>query len=40
MNPLIETFIEHNNTYWGESEAYKFMCSLDSITDASEMNQV
>ena len=39
MNPLIETFIEHNNTYWGESESYKFLCSLDSISDASEMNQ-
>tara|TARA_R110000851_G_scaffold23502_3_gene68713 strand:- start:2024 stop:2887 length:864 start_codon:yes stop_codon:yes gene_type:complete len=39
MNPLIETFIEHNRTYWGESVSHKFMCSLDSISDASEMNQ-
>ena len=39
MNPLIETFIAQSNTYWGESVSYKFMCSLDSISDASEMNQ-
>ena len=39
MNPLVETFIEQSNRYWGESEKYKFLCSLDSISDASEMNQ-
>jgi len=39
MNPLVETFIGQSNNYWGESEKYKFLCSLDSITDASEMNQ-
>ena len=39
MNPLIETFADHNNTYWGTSEDYKFLCKLDSIADASEMSQ-
>jgi hypothetical protein len=39
MNPLVETFADHNNTYWGSSEDYKFLCKLDSITDASEMKQ-
>ena len=39
MNPLIETFMEHNNNYWGDSEDYKFLCKLDSISDASEMDQ-
>ena len=39
MNPLVETFADHNNTYWGASEEYKFLCNLDSISDASEMSQ-
>ena len=39
MNPLVETFADHNNTYWGSSEEYKFLCQLDSISDASEMSQ-
>ena len=38
MNPLIEMVIAQSNTYWGESEKYKFLCTLDSISDASEMN--
>jgi len=39
MNPLVEMFIEQSNKYWGSSEQYKFLSILDSITDASEMNQ-
>ena len=39
MNPLVETFVEQNHTYWGDSEDYKFLSILESITDASEMNQ-
>tara|TARA_Y100000593_G_C4263568_1_gene313525 strand:- start:445 stop:1305 length:861 start_codon:yes stop_codon:yes gene_type:complete len=39
MNPLIETFADHNHTYWGVAEQYKFLCKLDSISDASEMSQ-
>jgi hypothetical protein len=39
MNPLVETFMEQNNTYWGKNENYKFISTLDSISDASEMNQ-
>ena len=38
MNPLVETFVEFNNTYWGDSSEYKFLSILDSISDASEMN--
>ena len=39
MNPLVETFVENNNVYWGDSTDYKFICKLDSISDASEMDQ-
>ena len=39
MNPLIEMFMEQSNKYWGNSEQYKFLSSIESITDASEMNQ-
>ena len=39
MNPLLETFEEQNNNYWGDSTDYKFICTIDSIQDASEMNQ-
>ena len=39
MNPLVEIFEENNNTYWGDSSDYRFMCNIDSIQDASEMNQ-
>ena len=39
MNPLVETFVEQSNKYWGNSEQYKFLCTMDSISDASEMNQ-
>lgn len=39
MNPLIETFMEHDKTYWGDKDTYRFVCSLDSVSDASEMNQ-
>ena len=39
MNLLVEMFIEQSNKYWGNSEQYKFLSSIDSITDASEMNQ-
>tara|TARA_R110002020_G_scaffold127669_2_gene286342 strand:- start:4699 stop:5646 length:948 start_codon:yes stop_codon:yes gene_type:complete len=38
MNPLIETFVAQSNTYWGDSTEYKFLSSLDTITDATEMN--
>jgi hypothetical protein len=39
MNPLVETFVEHNNTYWGSYHNYKFISNLDSISDASELTQ-
>ena len=39
MNPLIESFVDQSHTYWGDSEKMKFLCQLDSISDASEMNQ-
>ena len=37
MNPLVESFVEQNYTYWGNSTDYKFLSTIDSITDASEM---
>ena len=39
MNPLIETFMEHDKTYWGDKDTYRFISTLDSVSDASEMNQ-
>ena len=39
MNPLVETFMEHDKTYWGDKDTYRFISSLDSVSDASEMNQ-
>ena len=38
MNVLSELFLEHLETYWGDSTSYKFLSGLDgSISDASEM---
>ena len=39
MNPLVESFVDQSNTYWGEGENNKFLCVLENISDASEMNQ-
>ena len=39
MNPLIELFVDNSHTYWGDSEKMKFLCNIDSIADASEMDQ-
>ena len=39
MNPLVETFMEHDKTYWGDKDTYRFISTLDSVSDASEMNQ-
>ena len=39
MNPLVENFIEYNNQYWGDGLDTKFYSLLESISDASEMNQ-
>ena len=30
--------MEHLGKYWGQSEQYKFLCTIDTISDASEMN--
>tara|TARA_R110000824_G_scaffold357075_1_gene544442 strand:+ start:287 stop:1153 length:867 start_codon:yes stop_codon:yes gene_type:complete len=37
MNVLIEEFLEYNNNYWGSGTDYKFLSTLESISDASEM---
>ena len=37
MNPLVESFIEQSNQYWGSGTNYKFISMIDTITDASEM---
>ena len=39
MNPLIESFMEYDKTYWGDKDTYRFISTLDSVSDASEMNQ-
>jgi len=38
MNPLIESFMEYDKTYWGDRDTYRFISNLDSISDASEMD--
>jgi hypothetical protein len=39
MNPLVELFADQSHTYWGESTDMKFLCTTDSISDASEVTQ-
>ena len=39
MNPLVESFVDQSNTYWGDGTNNKFLCVLENISDASEMNQ-
>jgi hypothetical protein len=39
MNPLIESFMEYDKTYWGDKDTYRFISNVDSVSDASEMNQ-
>ena len=39
MNPLIESFVDQSHTYWGDGTNNKFLCNIDNISDASEMNQ-
>ena len=38
MNPLVESFVDQSHTYWGDGTNMKFLCTTDSITDASEMD--
>ena len=38
MNPLVESFVDQSHTYWGNSTNMKFLCTIDSVTDASEMD--
>ena len=38
MNPLVEIFVDSDRTYWGNSENYKFLCTIDSINDGTEMS--
>lgn len=37
MNPLVELFVEETNKYWGDGTDYKFLCNVDTISDASEL---
>ena len=39
MNPLVESFVDQSHTYWGDGTDNKFLCTIDNISDASEMNQ-
>tara|TARA_S200000501_G_scaffold348812_1_gene364353 strand:- start:355 stop:1218 length:864 start_codon:yes stop_codon:yes gene_type:complete len=39
MNPLVESFVDQSHTYWGDGTDNKFLCNIDSVSDASEMNQ-
>jgi len=37
MNTMVESFVDQNDTYWGDREDYKFLCMIDSFDDATEM---
>jgi hypothetical protein len=39
MNPLVESFLDQSHTYWGNTTDNKFICTIDSVSDASEMDQ-
>jgi len=39
MNPIVESFVDQSHTYWGDTTENKFICNIDNISDASEMNQ-
>ena len=39
MNPLIESFVDQSHTYWGDRTDMKFICTIDNISDASEMSE-
>ena len=39
MNPLVESFVDQSHTYWGGGTDNKFLCTIDSVSDASEMSQ-
>jgi hypothetical protein len=39
MNQLTEAFVEFNNQYWGTGQERKFYSLVESISDASEMEQ-
>ena len=38
MNPLVESFMEYDKTYWGNVDTYRFISTIDSVSDASEMD--
>jgi len=37
MNSLVEMFVANSNKYWGGANNYKFLSTIDSIEDATEM---
>ena len=38
MNSLVETFVAQSAKYWGTATDYKFLSTIDSIADATEMD--
>tara|TARA_R100000152_G_C6769251_1_gene195023 strand:+ start:100 stop:966 length:867 start_codon:yes stop_codon:yes gene_type:complete len=38
MNGIVESFVAQSNTYWGSTTDMKFLSSIDTISDATEMN--
>jgi len=39
MNTIVESFVDQSHTYWGDGTENKFLCNIDNVSDASEMNQ-
>jgi len=39
MNIIVESFVDQSHTYWGDGTNMKFLCTVDNISDASDINQ-
>jgi len=38
MNSVVELFVNQSHKYWGDGTKMKFLCTTDSLSDASEMD--
>jgi hypothetical protein len=38
MNSIVESFVDQSHTYWGDGTDMKFLCTIDSVTDTTEMS--
>ena len=38
MNSIVESFVDQSHTYWGDGTDMKFLCTIDAVTDSTEMS--